>query len=137
MIRILALIISFTLFTHRVFSQKKNQNFQLKIRKASGVIVIDGIPGDAGWSDADSTTDFFMVLPMDTSRAKVRTVVRMTYDEHHLYLLASCYNGLPGPHMVESMRRDWEFLKNDNFLLFIDTFDDQTNGFTFGANAAV
>jgi len=38
--------------------------------------------------------------------------------------------------MVESLRRDFSFLKNDNFLLFIDPFDDRTNGFTFGANAA-
>ena len=38
--------------------------------------------------------------------------------------------------MVESLRRDFAFGKNDNFLLFMDPFDDQTNGFTFGANAA-
>ncbi len=38
--------------------------------------------------------------------------------------------------MVESLRRDFTFGKNDNFLLFMDPFDDQTNGFTFGANAA-
>jgi hypothetical protein len=38
--------------------------------------------------------------------------------------------------MVESLRRDFNFGKNDNFLLFMDPFDDQTNGFSFGANAA-
>jgi hypothetical protein len=38
--------------------------------------------------------------------------------------------------MVESLKRDFSFLKNDNFLLFIDPFDDRTNGFSFGANAA-
>jgi hypothetical protein len=38
--------------------------------------------------------------------------------------------------MVESLRRDFSFGKNDNFLLFMDPFEDQTNGFSFGANAA-
>jgi len=38
--------------------------------------------------------------------------------------------------MVESLKRDFNFGKNDNFLLFIDPFNDQTNGFTFGSNAA-
>ena len=78
-----------------------------------------------------------MVLPMDTDRAKVRTDVRMTYDDHNLYLSAICYYGdIPGPYMVESLRRDWAFGNNDNFIFFLDTFDDQTNGFTFGVNAA-
>src|SRR6185369_14160775 len=50
---------------------------------------------------------------------------------------AICYHGgVPGPYMVESLRRDWSFVNNDNFIFFLDTFDDQTNGFTFGLNAA-
>ena len=34
------------------------------------------------------------------------------------------------------MKRDFSFGINDNFLVFIDTFDDKTTGFSFGANAA-
>jgi hypothetical protein len=77
-----------------------------------------------------------MVLPMDTSKAQVKTEVKLTYDEDNLYLIAVCHHALPGPYIVESLRRDFSFGKNDNFLLFMDTFDDQTNGFSFGANAA-
>jgi hypothetical protein len=43
---------------------------------------------------------------------------------------------VPGAYRVESLRRDFSFLKNDNFIVFIDPFDDQTNGFAFGTNAA-
>jgi hypothetical protein len=60
----------------------------------------------------------------------------MAYDDRNIYLSAVCYHALPGPYYVESLRRDFAFGKNDNFLLFIDPFDDQTNGFSFGANAA-
>ena len=77
-----------------------------------------------------------MVLPMDTSKANVPTEVKMTYDDHNLYIIAICYKTMPGANMVESLRRDFGFSKNDNFIFFIDPFDDQTNGFTFGANAA-
>ena len=91
---------------------------------------------EADWFNASPAKDFYMVLPMDTSMANVRTEVRMAYDDKHLYLIAVCYTALPGPYMVESLRRDFAFGKNDNFLLFMDPFDDQTNGFSFGANAA-
>ena len=119
-----------------VLAQKKNEAYQLHINRASSPIKIDGILDEKAWQEAEVATDFFMVLPMDTSRAKVRTTVQMTYDAQHLYITAVCFHGKAGPYMVESMRRDWAFTKNDNFLLFMDTFDDQTNGFTFGANAA-
>ncbi len=91
---------------------------------------------EPAWLETEVARDFDMVLPMDTSKANVLTEVRMTHDDENLYLIAICYNGRPGPYMVESLRRDFNFGKNDNFLLFMDTFDDQTNGFSFGANAA-
>ncbi|MBN9379923.1 MAG: carbohydrate binding family 9 domain-containing protein [Chitinophagaceae bacterium] len=133
--RCLTFLLSIFLLTP-VFGQKKNAGFELHIRRASGPMVIDGFLREPAWQKADRAGDFFMVLPMDTSHANVRTDVRMTYDGHYLYLAAECYNGLPGPDMVESLRRDFAFLKNDNFIFFMDTFEDQTNGFSFGTNAA-
>ena len=118
------------------FAQKINESYQLNIKKTASSIVIDGDFGEVGWQQADLATNFFMVTPMDTSAARVRTDVKMAYDEHHLYLLAICYHAVPGPYYVESLRRDFIFGKNDNFLVFIDPFDDQTNGFSFGSNAA-
>lgn len=119
-----------------LIAQKKNESYQLHIHPASSPIKVDGVLDELAWQEAEIATHFFMVLPMDTSYAKVRTEVRMTYDHQNLYLIAVCYNAVPGPYMVESLRRDFTFGKNDNFLLFMDPFDDQTNGFSFGANAA-
>ena len=118
-------------------AQKKNEAYQLHIHRAQSPIVIDGSAHEPAWQSAEVASNFWMVLPMDTGRAKVRTDVRMAYDDHQLYLSAICYHGdVPGPYMVESLRRDWSFGNNDNFIFFLDTFDDQTNGFTFGVNAA-
>ncbi len=116
-------------------AQKKNEVYELKLKPAVSAIKIDGILNEAAWLEADVATKFFMVQPMDTSFAKVRTDVRMSYDQDFLYLIAVCYHE-PGPYFVESLRRDFAFNKNDNFLLFMDPFDDQTNGFSFGSNAA-
>ena len=44
----------------------------------------------------DETGDFFMITPMDTSKATVSTSVRMCYDNNNLYLLAICYKKLSG-----------------------------------------
>lgn len=119
-----------------LFAQKINSQYQLHIRKASSEVRIDGAIDEQAWQDAEVATDFYMITPMDTSFAKVRTDVRMTYDDENLYLLVENFHAVDGPYMVESLRRDFTFGKNDNFLLFMDPFDDLTNGFSFGANAA-
>ncbi|MCS5490549.1 carbohydrate binding family 9 domain-containing protein [Algoriphagus limi] len=131
--------LSFLLGFLLVFSakaQKINDAYRLSIQKASSEIIIDGVLDEQAWLDAEVATDFFMITPMDTSFAQVKTDVRMTYDDQNLYLIVVNHHAVDGPYMVESLRRDFSFGKNDNFLLFMDPFDDQTNGFSFGANAA-
>ncbi|MDF2156890.1 DUF5916 domain-containing protein [Algoriphagus sp. CAU 1675] len=118
------------------FPQKINDSYRLHIQKASSEVIIDGILNEKAWEEAEVATDFFMITPMDTSFAQVKTDVRMTYDDQNLYLIVVNHHAVEGPYMVESLRRDFSFGKNDNFLLFMDPFDDQTNGFSFGANAA-
>jgi len=120
----------------QAWAQKKNETFVLPMRKAQTAVNVDGKPDDLAWTQAEAADSFFMVTPMDTSFASVKTVVRMCYDHRQIYLLAVCYKQKPGPYSVESLRRDFIFGRNDNFLVFIDPFDDQTNGFSFGANAA-
>jgi len=119
-----------------LLAQKINNDYRLQIRKAASAVQIDGVMEEEDWLTADVADNFYMILPIDTSYAEVLTEVRMTYDDKNLYLFVTNFHGLPGPYMVESLRRDFSFLKNDNFLLFMDPFDDQTNGFSFGANAA-
>ena len=133
-----SILVAYLLLSHsNLLAQKKNESYQLHISRATSPVILDGSVDEPAWQAAEVASDFWMVLPMDTSRAKVRTDVRMTYDDHNVYLSAVCFLGdVPGPYIVESLRRDWNFGKNDNFIFFMDPFDDQTNGFTFGTNAA-
>ncbi len=117
-------------------AQKKNASYRYYIKKTTLPITIDGIGDDAAWETTDVAKDFFMVLPMDTDKANEKSEIRMTYDDRNIYLLATFYNSTKGTNFVESLRRDFSFGKNDNFLLFIDPFNNQTTGFSFGSNAA-
>jgi hypothetical protein len=133
---LLILIVFFFLFP--VLAQKKNADYRLHIKKTDSPIEVDGILSEAVWKDenTDVAKDFFMVLPADTSAATQQSEVRMTYDDKNIYLAAIFFNNSPGPYYVESLRRDFVFGKNDNVLIFIDPFNNQTTGFSFGANAA-
>ena len=117
-------------------AQKKNESFRLNIRKTTAPIVIDGVADDLAWKNTDVADDFFMVLPMDNRKATQTTEIRMAYDDNNIYLVATFFNNMKGKNFVESLRRDFSFGKNDNFLLFLDPFNNQTTGFSFGSNAA-
>lgn len=121
-------------FSIVLVGQKKNERFHYTIERAHSAIKIDGAVEDSAWAATAVATDFRMVLPMDTSAAVLRTEVRMAYDARFLYV--SAVNFQPHPVVVESLRRDFSFGKNDNFIFFMDPFDDQTNGFSFGASAS-
>ncbi|MDR3697055.1 DUF5916 domain-containing protein [Mucilaginibacter sp.] len=126
----------FCFFAIQLMAQKKNSRYVYHIREVTSPIKIDGVADEDTWQHADVAQNFYMVLPMDTAMANVCTEVKMAYDQKNLYVLAICYKGPPGPNMVESLKRDFSFQKNDNFIFFMDTFNDQTNGYSFGANAA-
>ena len=131
---ILFIIIGLGIF--QTNAQKKNEAFQYHIRKTVQPVIIDGVIDELAWQETDVADDFFMVLPTDTGKANETSEIRMTYDDKNIYLAAIFFNSVPGKYYVESLRRDFSFGKNDNFLLFIDPFNNQTTGFSFGSNAA-
>jgi hypothetical protein len=110
--------------------------YKINIAETKNVMSIDGILDESVWQSADKADHFQRVLPTDTGFAAAQTEVRVTYNESTLYVGIICYDSLQGRRPVESLRRDFNFLKNDNFIVFLDTYNDQTNGFAFGVSAA-
>ncbi|MEL4454772.1 DUF5916 domain-containing protein [Lutimonas vermicola] len=125
-----------SVFFWPALAQKKNAAYRLHIRETNSPVTVDGVIDEAAWKETDVARDFFMVLPEDTGKANQLSEVRMTYDAKNIYLAATFYTTIPDAYVVESLRRDFSFGKNDNFLIFIDPFNNQTTGFSFGANAA-
>jgi hypothetical protein len=132
----LSIVFFFLVSAAMAQTEKVNARFEYHIQKISGALNIDGVDDDEAWKSCEVAKDFYMVLPMDTSMATVLTEIRMTYDQKNIYLQGICYHSTDTKYTVESLKRDFAFGKNDNFLLFVDTFDDQTNGFSFGVSAA-
>jgi len=110
--------------------------YRIKITKTTAHITVDGVMDEPVWMTTDLADNFHRVLPTDTGYAVARTEVRVIYNESTLYMGIICYDPTPGKRPVESLRRDFAFGKNDNFLVFIDTYNDQTNGFSFGVSPA-
>ncbi len=108
------------------------EKYRIHISETDKEISIDGNINEAVWSAADKAHTFQRVQPTDTGFAIAQTEVMLAYSKTTLYMAIICYDPYKGKRPVESLRRDFNFGKNDNFLVFIDTFNDQTNGFSFG-----
>ena len=112
------------------------ENHQLSIKKTSENIVIDGVLEEATWQSAAVGKEFFMITPVDTGKANQFSEARVSFDDEFLYIAMIFFNNsVLGKYVVESLKRDFSFGKNDNFLVAIDPFNNQSTGFAFGLNA--
>jgi hypothetical protein len=130
------LLITFSLYGFGIFAQKINEKYEYHINKATSPIKIDGRVDDEEWTHCETAKDFWMITPADTSRAKSRTEAKFTYDDKFLYFSAINYQQTEAPYIVESLKRDFNFGRNDNLWLILEPFNDLTNGWVFGTNAA-
>ncbi len=106
------------------------------IKRATSPIVIDGVPDEGSWSEAEIVSDLIQQFPNDTSRSKVRTEFRATYDDHFIYFSAMAYDNVKGGHVISSLRRDFRGPGLDGVSVILDPFQDVTNGFFFGLSPA-
>ena len=126
----------FFFFSTLLLGQVNTKNYRLSIQKTNEKIKIDGILDEATWKNAAVAGDFFMITPVDTGKATQFSEARMSFDEENLYLSIIFFNNrTQGAYVVESLKRDFSFGKNDNFIVAIDPFNNQNTGFAFGLNA--
>jgi hypothetical protein len=113
-----------------------NKDYMIRVKKRTGEIKLDGIIDEDDWRNDEIINISHMVLPYDTGQAAAKSEVMMRYDEKAFYLAFIFHDTVPGKRPVESLRRDFVFTNNDNFSIYIDPFNDQTTGYSFGINAA-
>ena len=122
-----------------LYSQEKAVNrdkYRINISHTSESMKIDGVLDEKSWQVSEIAENFIRVTPVDTGFAFAKTTVVITYDKSNIYVGAVCFDPLPGKRPVESLRRDFEFGKNDNFRIHIDTYNNLTNGYAFGISPA-
>jgi hypothetical protein len=119
-----------------IFGQVNFEDYQIHIQKTTEQIIIDGKLNETTWKTAQVGDDFFMITPVDTGKATQFSEARVAFDEEYLYIAIIFFNNsIQGNYVVESLKRDFSFGKNDNFLVALDPFDNQSTGFAFGLNA--
>lgn len=119
-----------------LIGQVNTDDYRLSIQKTNEKIKIDGVLEEAAWKNASVAKDFFMITPVDTGKATQFSEARVSFDDENLYIAIIFFNNsTQGKYVVESLKRDFSFGKNDNFLVAIDPFNNQNTGFAFGLNA--
>ena len=112
-------------------AQPKNKpGTGLPIAKANKAIVLDGKLDEPEWLAADVAKNFYLNYPVDSLPPTFQSEARMTFDDHFLYVSFVCYDDSK-PDIVQSLRRDIDWDRNDNIGIYLDPFNDYTNGFFF------
>lgn len=110
-----------------------NPGYETHIRKTAEPIRIDGILSEAAWENAGAANHFQYQFPVDTGFSQWPTEIRLTFDEHNLYIAAICHQRQED-YTIQSLKRDFLAGTNDVINVIIDPSKDGLNGFLFGVS---
>lgn len=97
---------------------------------------IDASIDEPAWQAAPIATDFVQNYPDFGKPSKYRTEVRLLYDDAALYVAAYLHDD-PALVRRQLTARDGESRQDvDYFSIFLDTYNDQQNGFQFLVTSA-
>jgi len=92
---------------------------------------IDGLIKDSVWQQTEPATGFIINSPDYGKPASLRTEVWLLYDDEALYVAAKNYDN-PSSVRKQLTARDGEQQQDiDYFSIFLDTYNDDQNGFQF------
>jgi hypothetical protein len=92
---------------------------------------IDGLLDDESWKGAPLATNFVQNFPTFGEPATTRTEVRVLYDDEAVYIGARLYDERGNIRRQLTARDNEQRQDVDYFAVFLDTYNDQQNGFQF------
>ncbi len=112
-------------------------DFNLGISKIESEIRIDGDLSESAWINATATSEFLNKWPRDEGFAVNQTEAWIMYDDDYLYVAAINYQKREDL-VIATLKRDNPsyFWNSDGFSVVLDPYNQKTNGFIFGVNAA-
>ena len=134
MTRALFFIGLFLAFFSDGFAQNPPIESAIAIKKSVDKIQVDGVLDELSWQQSEMAKDFYLAFPVDNDFPISKTEVKVTFDEDFLYFGAVCYDPTEGAYLVESLKRDWSWRETENISIYIDPFDDRSNGFNFSVS---
>lgn len=100
----------------------------------SGVLTLDGRLEEPAWDTAQAVTSFRQRDPHEGQPSTESTVVKLLYDEAHLYVGARLLDSEPGRILATELARDGDFDGDDRFAVLLDTFGDRRNAVLLRVN---
>ncbi|MBC7777023.1 MAG: carbohydrate binding family 9 domain-containing protein [Phycisphaerae bacterium] len=129
-----SLICLFLLEMLHLSAQNNADNYQLRVKKATVVINLDGALDEAAWQTGIEKADHFILsFPNDTAYSPWPTQARMTFDDHNLYVGIICHQRR-SDYTVQSLRRDYAGGTTDAVSVMFDPSKDGLNGFIFSVS---
>ena len=96
--------------------------------------VIDGELSDAVWQQARIATGFFRIKEGKIHPSRLKTEVRILYDEEALYIGIYCEEPDMGNLRETMTRSDSRVWHNDCIEVMLDTYRDRRNCYVFASN---
>ncbi len=120
------------LYFFNLSGQEYAERYRLQARKTLQPITLDGKLQEDIWSTSQPAVNFQQSFPEDSVPAHAQTKIMISFDDQFLYISGICYEKTDKPDVVTSLRRDFNWPDNENISIYIDPYNDYTNGFTFG-----
>jgi hypothetical protein len=95
---------------------------------------IDGKLDEEVWKKAGIADDFLQFEPTLGGKPKEPTKAYILYDKEKLYIGFECFKNDPKRISGSQTRRDSEFFDDDFVEVFIDTYHDRRNCYSFAIN---
>lgn len=113
------------------FSQNLPNKAGYMMTRTEEIIRIDGMLSEKIWATLPKGGGFYQNFPTDNQLAKDSTQFMMTYDDEFIYVGIIAYDYMPNDPVTNTLRRDFSWILNDNVSIYIDPYNDKSNGFTF------
>lgn len=123
------IIFQFLIIGSNVFAQ-----FQIQAEPNTETILLDGKLTEKSWKNAQRVSGFTQVKPTPGRVACKKTTVQIAFDDQAIYFAAVCYDHPDSISKVLSLRDDFSPTL-DIFSIFLDTYNDNQNGFYFGVTS--
>jgi hypothetical protein len=94
-------------------------------------LTIDGKLSEKEWQTPAEAHSFTQLQPYPGNASRKETEVRMLYDDNAVYISAICFDDPDSVSNVLSIRDDYN-PNLDIFSIYLDTYNDDQNGFYFG-----
>ncbi|MFH0867350.1 MAG: DUF5916 domain-containing protein [Bacteroidota bacterium] len=97
---------------------------------------IDGLLDDAAWNEARPFSDFRQFKPVFNADASQKTEIRVIYDDNAIYIGAMMYDTAPDSILKQLGSRDDANMNADAIGIEFDTYNAQSDAYSFQITAA-